>query len=59
MLLPGNHEDDFGEHGHITQFAKCLPDRLRVTGTYPTEYFFDYGGRVRVIVISPDLTVNG
>ena len=23
QLLPGNHEDDFGEHGHITRFAAC------------------------------------
>jgi len=58
LLLPGNHEDDFGEHGHITRFAECLPDRLRVTGTYPTEYFFDYGERVRVILISPHVTVR-
>ena len=59
MLVPGNHEDDFGEHGHILRFGECLADRLRVTGTYPPEYFFDYGGLVRVILISPDLTVKG
>ena len=59
LLIPGNHEDDFGEHGHITRFAECLPDRLRMTGTYPVEYFFDYGERVRVILISPDMTVQG
>jgi hypothetical protein len=59
LLLPGNHEDDFGEHGQITRFAECLPDRLGVTGTYPLEYFFDYEKRVRVILISPDMTVRG
>ena len=59
MLTPGNHEDDFGEHGSITGFAECLPDRLGVTGTYAAEYFFDYAGLVRVILISPDLTVKG
>jgi hypothetical protein len=59
MLIPGNHEDDFGEDGHITRFAECLPDRLGVTGTYPSEYLFDYEGLVRVIVISPDLTIKG
>lgn len=59
MLTPGNHEDDFGEQGHITRFGACLPDRLGVTGTYPTEYFFDHSGLARVILISPDLTVKG
>lgn len=59
MLLPGNHEDDFGEHGHITRFAQCLPDRLSVAGKYPVEYFFDVSGLARVILISPDLTVEG
>ena len=59
LLLAGNHEDDFGEHGHITRFAECLPDRLGVTGRYATEYYFDVDGLARVILISPDLTVDG
>src|SRR5262249_10716510 len=59
MLVPGNHEDDFGGHGHITRFAACLPDRLSAKGTYPTEYFFDYRELLRLIVISPDLTIDG
>lgn len=59
MLVPGNHEDDFGKDGHISRFAECLPDRLGVTGTYANEYFFDHAGLARVIMISPDLTVGG
>ena len=59
MLVPGNHEDDFGEDGHISRFAACLPDRLGVTGNYANEYFFDHAGLARIIMISPDLTVGG
>lgn len=59
QLVTGNHEDDFGEDGHITRFAQCLPDRIGVTGLYPMQYYFDYRKLARVIVISPDLTVGG
>ncbi len=59
QLVVGNHEDDFGEDGHITRFAQCLPDRIGVTGQYPMQYLFDYRKLARFIVISPDLTVSG
>jgi hypothetical protein len=59
QLVVGNHEDDFGKEGHITRFAECLPDRIGVTGLYPTQYYFDYRKLARFIVISPDMTVNG
>jgi hypothetical protein len=28
QLVAGNHEDDFGGDGHISEFASCLPDRM-------------------------------
>jgi hypothetical protein len=59
QLVAGNHEDDFGEHGHITKFAACLPDRMDSVGDYPEEYYFDYRGLARFIMISPDLTIEG
>jgi hypothetical protein len=58
-LVAGNHEDDFGEHGHIGDFASCLPDRMDSVGDYPAEYYFDYRDLARFIVISPDLTIDG
>lgn len=59
QLVAGNHEDDSGEDGHIARFIDCLPDRIGVTGAYGAEYFFDYLSLARVILISPDLTING
>lgn len=58
QLLSGNHEDDFGKEGEIRKFAACLPDKMRSTGKYPTEYYFDLGKLARVIAISPDLTIG-
>lgn len=59
QLVAGNHEDDFGEHGHISGFAACLPDRMDSVGDYAKEYYFDYRGVARFIMISPDLTIDG
>ena len=59
QLTAGNHEDDFGEHGHISEFAACLPDKLSSVGSYPEEYYFDYQGLARFVMISPDLTIDG
>ena len=59
QLVAGNHEDDFGEDGHISEFASCLPDRMGSVGNYPEEYYFDYRGLARFIMISPDLTIDG
>ena len=42
MLAVGNHEDEAGDGALITEFAKCLPDKIGVTGTYGAEYYFDY-----------------
>ena len=59
LLVAGNHEDDFGEHGHIAAFSECLPDRIGASGRYGREYYFDVGGLARIILISPDLTIDG
>src|SRR5918998_1587490 len=59
QLVAGNHEDDYGEDGHISEFASCLPDRMESVGDYPEEYFFDYRSLARFIMISPDLTIDG
>jgi hypothetical protein len=60
QLIAGNHEDESGiGDGHIINFAACLPDRLGVTGGYPEQYYFDYQGLARFIMISPGLTIGG
>jgi len=57
-LVSGNHEADNAD-GFIRNFAACLPDHLGSTGDYGVEYFFDYQGLVRVIMIAPNLTISG
>ena len=59
QLLAGNHEDDMGGNGFIGNFASCLPNKMNSVGIYPTEYYFDYRGVARIILISPNLRVNG
>jgi hypothetical protein len=59
QLVSGNHEDTGTRDGYIRSFASCLPDRLASTGDYGVEYYFDYGGLVRIIMVSPDLTIDG
>ncbi len=58
-LLAGNHERDGSRQGRILNFAKCLPDKLNATGLYGVEYYFDYLGLARFILISPDLKIAG
>jgi hypothetical protein len=58
-VVAGNHEDDAGGDGHIRAFAACLPDRLGAHGDYPEQYYVDYGRLARLILISPDLTIDG
>ena len=59
QVLAGNHEEDSGEDGRIQEFADCLPDRMNSTGLYGSEYYFDIGKLARVILVSPDLTIDG
>lgn len=58
-LIAGNH-DDGSVDGDITEYAKCLPNHINnLTGTYGTEYYFDYGNMARFIMISPDINTYG
>jgi hypothetical protein len=59
QLVAGNHEEDSGGDGHIGEFASCLPDKMDSVGEYAEEYYFDYRGLARFIMISPDLTIDG
>ncbi len=59
-LVSGNHDADGSPNGHIDNFVACLPDRIgNLTGTYGKEYYFDYSNLARVIMISPNLTLDG
>jgi hypothetical protein len=58
-IVAGNHEEDTGDDGHITNFTECLPDRLEAAGEYGKQYYFDLGTTARFIMISPDLTIDG
>jgi hypothetical protein len=58
-VVGGNHEEDSRTDGFIGAFAACAPDSLGATGLYGSEYYFDFAQLVRVIMISPDLTVDG
>lgn len=61
-LLVGNHEDNDGPDGFISNFASCLPDKTGgVNGTYGQEYYVDYPATsplVRFVMISPGLDLN-
>jgi len=59
QIVSGNHEEDTGGDGRIANFGRCLPDRMSSTGRYGAEYFFDIPSLARVIMISPDLTIDG
>ncbi|MBI4066825.1 DNRLRE domain-containing protein [Candidatus Gottesmanbacteria bacterium] len=56
-IVSGNHEDgDVPREGFIDNFAACLPHRLgTLTATYGREYYFDYQGLARFIMISPSI----
>lgn len=58
-LVAGNHEHDSKTDGFIRKFAACMPDKLGATGDYGVQYYTDLEGLVRVIGISPDLSVDG
>ncbi|HZJ05617.1 MAG TPA: metallophosphoesterase [Nocardioidaceae bacterium] len=65
-LLVGNHEEDGGTDGLITNFTDCLPDRLGSTigpgSVYGAEYSFGYPAGdplAQFIMIAPKLTVEG
>jgi len=59
QLIAGNHEGDYENTGQLRNFVACLPDRMGSVGEYAKQYYFDYFGLARFIMISPDLTING
>lgn len=58
-LVAGRSEEDGSNAGRLDALAACLPDRMNSSGQYAAQYSFDLGKLARVIVISPDLTING
>lgn len=59
QLIAGNHDDGESE-GDIAEYVKCLPNKLQnIVGNYGTEYYFDYKGLARFILISPDIDNYG
>ncbi|OGC49922.1 hypothetical protein A2716_01000 [candidate division WWE3 bacterium RIFCSPHIGHO2_01_FULL_40_23] len=60
-IVSGETEDN-GPYGLIDNFASCLPHSGTAFGPLPggslyaKEYYFDYAGLARIILISPDLT---
>ena len=65
-VLVGNHEEDGGPDGRVTNFTACLPDRLGSTigpgSVYGAEYSFGYptgDPLAQFIMIAPKLTVKG
>lgn len=62
VLLAGNHEDDRRLNGFIGNFIAvpdCFPDPVSAIGDYGAQYWFDYAGQMRIIMISPGLPVFG
>ena len=57
LVVAGNHEDTLTRNGTIENFARCLPDRVGVTGTYGKDYWVD-SGPVRAILISPAIPLS-
>lgn len=58
-VIAGNHEEDSKVDGFIRNFTACMPDKLGAVGDYGVQYYADVGGLVRMIGISPDLSVDG
>src|SRR6478609_148433 len=57
-LVVGNHEGDLVGQGSLSTYARCLPDRLAVTGSYAKDYVVDRGA-VRFIMIAPNILIDG
>ncbi len=59
QLLVGNHEEDDGPDGFVREFTNCLPDQLDSAGDYGVQYYNDIGDLARVVLIAPDISVDG
>ena len=61
-IVTGNHEDDDGPDGFISNYVKCLPDKLGATGNYGKQFYVDIPAAaplVRFIMISPGTNSGG
>jgi hypothetical protein len=58
-LAAGESEEDGSHDGRLNGYAACLPDRMNGVGQYGRQYYIDMGNLARVIVISPNLTIDG
>jgi hypothetical protein len=58
-LVAGRNEEDGSDAGHLASLSACLPDRMGAQGTYAAQYYFDLAKLARVIVIAPNLTIDG
>jgi hypothetical protein len=59
-VVAGNHDDGTATQASIVEYRKCLPDVLGLAkGDYGLEYYFDYAGLARVILVSPDIDSLG
>jgi hypothetical protein len=58
-IVAGTREADAGEDSRIANYVACLPDRLNAVGEYGRQYYFDLGRLARVIMISPNLIIDG
>jgi hypothetical protein len=58
-LVAGESEEDGSHDGRLNGYAACLPDRMNGVGQYGRQYYIDMGNLARVIMISPNLTVDG
>ncbi len=62
QLLSGNHDQDGSADGWIGNYVQWCPDHMNSTGTYGSQYYFDYpktSPLVRVIALPADITVFG
>ena len=59
QLVAGRDEEDGSSASKLSELEACLPDRMEAQGQYAAQYFFDLGKLARVIVVAPDLTING
>jgi hypothetical protein len=58
-LAAGESEEDGSHDGRLSGYAACLPDRMNAAGQYGRQYYIDVGNLARLIVISPNLTIDG
>lgn len=58
-LVAGRDEEDGSSSSRLDSLAACMPDRMEAQGRYAAQYYFDLGKLARVIVVAPNLTIDG